>query len=105
VHVLQAVEELRNRGLAVVGLWNINHLPNFPDGTTFNPKSTLGTRPVTYYIYITSSNGQSLFFLNQIGARMFCVGINWKQLQQERMILDTGKCVWVSGKWSPDCTG
>jgi len=44
--VKETVEELRNRGLAVVGLWNIKHLPNFPDGTTFDPKSTLGTRPV-----------------------------------------------------------
>ncbi|CAN5950885.1 unnamed protein product [Sphagnum jensenii] len=44
--VKETVEELRNRGLAVVGLWNIKQLPNFPDGTTFDPKSTLGTRTV-----------------------------------------------------------
>jgi hypothetical protein len=43
---VQAVEELRNRGLSVVGLWGIENLPNFSDGSTFDPMSTLGTSPV-----------------------------------------------------------
>jgi hypothetical protein len=43
---VQAVEELRNRGLAVVGLWKIKNLPNFSNGRTFDPESTLGEIPV-----------------------------------------------------------
>ncbi|CAK9214065.1 unnamed protein product [Sphagnum troendelagicum] len=44
--VQEAVEELRNRGLAVVGLWKIKNLPNFSNGRTFDPESTLGEIPV-----------------------------------------------------------
>ncbi|XP_024369556.1 uncharacterized protein [Physcomitrium patens] len=38
----EIVESLRKRGLTVVGLWKLTELPNFADGTYFDPVKTLG---------------------------------------------------------------
>jgi hypothetical protein len=38
----EVVESLRKRGLTVVGLWKLTALPNFADGTYFDPVKTLG---------------------------------------------------------------
>lgn len=44
--VKEVVLLLRNRGLSVIGLWNITGLPNFADGTYYDPYLTMGGRHV-----------------------------------------------------------